>query len=311
MRRKNKLPDSLELLLDTMCNTFGAIMFIAISLVIISQFSIKAVKAKKPLDINEEHLGKMRRQVRDLNQTLAEEEQKRAARALAAMGMPESKRNIVDKLLGAKQQNQNLLMDLAQQRAEMDKLEGEAEKSRQALLDLQADKQQLEQELEQVKRTHQQLTENQQARRKDLEKQIGEQQQELETLQKKLDKTKGTTLAFSMETSSGDLSQYVVCLKNGLLYREKRKEVRVMRLGNVGKLVFEKGNVIPRDAEPTLRRLLGEVDKSNFLTVFCDRRSYWILVETRKYMRQRGIKMNFNYTEEFVISFGGEIKTSF
>ena len=74
MRRKNKLPDSLELLLDTMCNTFGAIMFIAISLVIISQFSIKAVKAKKPLNIDEEHLGKMRRQVRDLNQTLAEEE---------------------------------------------------------------------------------------------------------------------------------------------------------------------------------------------------------------------------------------------
>ena len=39
MSRKNKLPDSLELLLDTMCNTFGAIMFIAISLVIISQIT--------------------------------------------------------------------------------------------------------------------------------------------------------------------------------------------------------------------------------------------------------------------------------
>ena len=54
MARKNHLPDSLELLLDTMCNTFGAIMFIAISIVVISQLSTKAIKEKVPVEITEE-----------------------------------------------------------------------------------------------------------------------------------------------------------------------------------------------------------------------------------------------------------------
>ena len=31
---RQSLPESLELLLDTMCNTFGGVMFIAISMVI-------------------------------------------------------------------------------------------------------------------------------------------------------------------------------------------------------------------------------------------------------------------------------------
>jgi hypothetical protein len=41
LRRTQSESDSLELLLDTMCNTFGGIMFIAISLLIISSFVSK------------------------------------------------------------------------------------------------------------------------------------------------------------------------------------------------------------------------------------------------------------------------------
>ena len=70
MARKNHLPDSLELLLDTMCNTFGAIMFIAISIVVISQLSTKAIKEKAPVEITEEYLEELREKVRELEEEL-------------------------------------------------------------------------------------------------------------------------------------------------------------------------------------------------------------------------------------------------
>lgn len=49
-RRKENSSDSLELLLDTMCNTFGGIMFIAISLLIISSFISKNITAVEQVD---------------------------------------------------------------------------------------------------------------------------------------------------------------------------------------------------------------------------------------------------------------------
>lgn len=59
MRKKNrkKSTDSLELLLDTMCNTFGGVMFIAISLVIISSnLKDKSSESRNLDDINLESL---------------------------------------------------------------------------------------------------------------------------------------------------------------------------------------------------------------------------------------------------------------
>ena len=51
---KKNLPDSLELLLDTMCNTFGGIMFIAISLVVLSQLVTQQQKAMSEEDISKQ-----------------------------------------------------------------------------------------------------------------------------------------------------------------------------------------------------------------------------------------------------------------
>ena len=43
MSARNSLPDSLELLLDTMCNTFGGVMFITLSLALLLCLSNKLV----------------------------------------------------------------------------------------------------------------------------------------------------------------------------------------------------------------------------------------------------------------------------
>ena len=44
---RRSLPESLELLLDTMCNTFGGVMFIAISMVITLMLSQQKLTPEK------------------------------------------------------------------------------------------------------------------------------------------------------------------------------------------------------------------------------------------------------------------------
>ncbi|MBQ7176976.1 MAG: hypothetical protein IJS08_06130 [Victivallales bacterium] len=312
MRRKNKLPDSLELLLDTMCNTFGAIMFIAISLVIISQVTTKIIKDKKPLEITEEYLENMRQQARKLEEELASEEVKRAQRALAAIGMPESKRKLVEKLLEAKADNQSRVLDIAQQKADNAKLDEEVAKAQQKLFEAQEELRLLENENKQLKKMIAQTLLAHQARKKKLEEQIRQLKEEMASLNKELQETPKQTLAFSMETSTEGQRQYSICLKEGRLYREVEDEVKAERpIGKAGRFVFYRGNAVREDAEGTFRSLLGDVEQTYFVTVFCDSKSYWILVELRKYLRKRGIKMNFVHTEDFLISFGNDVRASY
>lgn len=57
---------SLELLLDTMCNTFGGVMFIAISLVIIASFIPKIIKETTPEEITQEQLKKIEGEITEI-----------------------------------------------------------------------------------------------------------------------------------------------------------------------------------------------------------------------------------------------------
>jgi hypothetical protein len=67
-RRKNSIAnDSLELLLDTMCNTFGGVMFIAIALCVIS--------AMMPVNIAEQRLHSEQNQIEQVNNELKSIEQ--------------------------------------------------------------------------------------------------------------------------------------------------------------------------------------------------------------------------------------------
>ena len=76
---KKSLPDSLELLLDTMCNTFGGIMFIAISLILVSQMVSKKIlkesaeKAAKQVKVDP---IAMKRDIQDLELDILKLQQK-------------------------------------------------------------------------------------------------------------------------------------------------------------------------------------------------------------------------------------------
>ncbi len=66
MRRDFSETGSLELLLDTMCNTFGGVMFIAIALIIISSYIPKIIDDLPDEEVTAAQLGKMEDELRTL-----------------------------------------------------------------------------------------------------------------------------------------------------------------------------------------------------------------------------------------------------
>ena len=305
------MPDSLELLLDTMCNTFGAIMFIAISLVIISQISTKMVRDMKPPEITEEYLEQMRQRIRALEEELSEEEQKMAEKALAALSMPAEKKEKVERLLAVKAKNQRLILDLSRQLDEKTKTQNELETAKNVLEDTKTEAKQLEVETTQKERALAQMLLANQQKREELERRIEQTRQEQASLDRKLKNTSPQTLTFAMEVSTAGQREYLVCLRNGRLYKEEADEVEAVRDNETGGHFSFKGSGHPMsgNVEGELRRLLGGVSQGRFVNVFCDQASYDILVAMRKYLRSRKIKMAFFYTNDWKYSYG-DVKAS-
>lgn len=312
MSRKNKLPDSLELLLDTMCNTFGAIMFIAISLVIISQVTTKMIRDMQPQEITEEYLKQMRERIRALEDELAVEEQKMAERALAALAMPQKKREKVEKVLDAKAQNQKLILDLSHQVDEKTRMQNELENARNEVENTRNEAAQLEMETTQKERALAQMILANQQRKEEMQRRIEQARKEQANLNRTQENTSPQMLTFSMEIGTTGERQYTICLKNKRLYKVDADEVEVVKDSEEeGHFSFKgNGHLISGNVDGEIRRLLGGVSQGRFVTVFSDQASYDVLVALRKYFRSRRIKMNFNYTNDWKCWFG-EVKASY
>ena len=306
MAKKNKLPDSLELLLDTMCNTFGAIMFIAISLVIISQITTKIVRDKQPIEITEDYLADLRAKCRDLERELEDEELKMAARALAALGMSPEKKGKVENLLSLKSENKRLVLDLSSQRKDLERTAKDLENMKDKMDKLKNDIQQIRVMTTQQDRV---LTNKISTRQQNIEKLKG-QLEDAKNKNRKLvhdaKNTHGKTLTFSMEVSTENEEQWLICLRNGRLYRERAGEVVTVSEGDKhGHFEFRRGNDIPQsNPDVVFHNLLQGVTSRYFVTIFCDESSYPILVELRKYLRRKQLKVNFIYTDDWKFSIG-------
>ena len=313
MSKKNQLPDSLELLLDTMCNTFGAIMFIAIALVIISQISTKMVRDMKPPEVTEEYLEQLRQKIRSLEAAVIEEEQKVAERALASLSMPKEKRDKIEKLQATKAENQRLMLNLSHQVDEKTRMRAELDKTQSELENTKNEGTQLEVETTQKERVLAQMLLANQKRKEELERRIEEERQKQAILTKKLKNTTPRMLTFSMELSTAGERQYTICLRNGRLYREDKNEVSVVRDNNrEGHFSFRgSGHAMTDNTEGEIRRLLGSVTQGNYVNIFCDKDSYDILVAIRKYFRSRRIKVTFSYADDWKCWFVDNVKASY
>lgn len=71
MSARHSLPDSLELLLDTMCNTFGGVMFITLSLALLLTLSSKLVKENAAREIDPDEIQRIRQETARLEEDIA------------------------------------------------------------------------------------------------------------------------------------------------------------------------------------------------------------------------------------------------
>lgn len=293
MSKKLALPDSLELLLDTMCNTFGGIMFIAISLVVVSQLISRDQLAKTPEEINECNLQKIRQHIAVLQNDILELQKIALARQFTSTSQSPEQEAAIREL----QQAKIASLDAA------DALERSS----------------IRREAEQLKLAHQEklLAQAQQAlaaKRKAIAEnktRLEHQQEALRNAISDLEKTLGTLqpreIRFAMEVTTS-LEPYWVLLQNGRIFRYGAFDAQVF--GEVVKEEFpnndsfcmipRKGNSIGDDPIKQLDPLFKGVDrKKYFISVLIDNSSFATLLTLKQYLRNASYMVNWNYNPNY------------
>ena len=310
MSRRDSLPNSLELLLDTMCNTFGGIVFIAIALVIITQVAQKVLTATAELRATPEAKQALREQNAQLEQEIEELKAELQEQALAARCSAE-KRAKIEALLQTK-------IDLAAAQAKIDALAEE-------FAQLQEQKETLQIEMldlqEQVKTAEEMLAELQRQRKTvqdalgELQKQAEKLKKENRVLEKEIEEAEAQeafTIAFSMEDSGGsNLTQCVVLLRRGRIYVEKMNLSWRERGSNevVPEFAGSGYSATPGD----LRQALARFNRNGyFIEIWTDKQSFDALVTLRQWLRENQYRVAWHYTDDFRFYTGaGAHNTSF
>ena len=293
MSKKLALPDSLELLLDTMCNTFGGIMFIAISLVVVSQLISRDQLAKTPEEINETNLQNIRQHITELQNDILELQKFALARQFASTSQSPEQEAAISELQQAKIASLNAA----------DALERSS----------------IRREAEQLKLAHQKklLAQAQQAleaKRKAIaanKDRLEHQQKVLRDTISELEKTLSTLqpreIRFAMEVST-NREPYWVLLQNGRIFRYGASGAQVFGEveqrdspdGDFGRMIPRKGNSIGDDPATQLDTLFKNVDrKKYFVSLLIDNTSFASLLTLKQYLRNAGFMVNWNYNPNY------------
>ena len=138
--------------------------------------------------------------------------------------------------------------------------------------------------------------------KKELQRQIDKQEVIIKALEKDAEEKKSErTLRFSMEVSTAGEFEYTVCLKNGRLYSDGKGEIHPVRDNDQSGhfSLMGNGHDILENSDEAFSHLLTGISQRNFVSIWCDQKSYPILVNLRQYLRKKRIKVRFIYTEDF------------
>lgn len=225
-RSKRSMPSSLEMLLDTMCNTFGGVMFIAISLVVVLTMAGTATEAlEEAQDITE-----MKKSLSELKKLLADK--------LNDSAEKERLREILEKDPAKKR-----LCELAALESELEKLRietaaSEAANKVTALEILRAGNKtaELEKRIADIEKANSEIVKQTEIERKNLS-----------ALEEKLSATSQAEISFKFFAPSSEAPYFILIKENrawrvgpvldstGLL---KPEDDVAYRLENTGKVVF-------------------------------------------------------------------------
>jgi len=207
----------------------------------------------------------------------------------------------VEKLLSLMAEGRRLVLELARLRKELDRLAQKEMDAVAAADEVKLEVRRLKVEISLKEKALEQMMLANRQLAKELQKMRAKAEADIAKLREKAGSTHGQTLTFSMETSTGGLRQYTICLKGGRLYRVGEDARMEMDDDRHGHIVFSgNGHAILGNPDETLGRLLkGVSPHQRYVVIWCDGDSYPVLVELRKYLRRRKILCRFSHNEEF------------
>lgn len=301
MSKKNSLPDSLELLLDTMCNTFGGIMFIAISLIIISSMVTKNIISLLPEEIDASAIQRVEEETAQLRQEIEELKQKENTL------LQEQVKHVSPERLAAVKD----IVDLKQKNTEMEMRKKQQETELQATRQKNADAQKQFQEQQQKNVAEEKQSEMQKEK---LQKILAEERVSYEKLKKEYETYVPKQITFSMEEGT-ERDPYFVLLDNGKLYHmgtnreictDEVTEVTTM-LPNVIRFTPRsgKGISIRENSDAKLRSFFRDISPQNHFIFFSvGKNSFSEFCIVKQYLREKGYQLFWDYNPDFIFSRG-------
>ncbi len=292
MKKKTALPDSLELLLDTMCNTFGGIMFIAIALVIISQLISRTQLAMTPEEIDKANIARMQANISACRmENLELQKQLLNMEYIVTDDSPEKAQasEELKEILQKKLIRQNKIEELEQKIAvEQRKVTGLALKIQEQQQSLNSKKQQIA------------------TREKTLLEQERETAVNVKELEKQLANFQPRSLRFSMEQNTS-LKPYWVLLKQNRIYRWGDDDTPVQGEVRLSELPFRRVKFVPLQGtslsekpETELDYLFKNIDRNTyFIRLVLDNESFGSLVITKQYFRDKSYMVGWSYNPEY------------
>ncbi|MBR7106884.1 MAG: hypothetical protein IKC89_00575 [Lentisphaeria bacterium] len=290
---KGELPGSMDLLLDTMCNTFGGVMFIAISMALtislcqsnldpakheaqakeqleqLRQENIQLQKKQQELDKSVEDLRKHKVETPDVSESLAEE--------VAQMEMQKKHRE---------RQLRSMEQQLEQEHTATGKLQRENDRKSEKLAG--------------EKRKHEQDIRN-------LNNRYANLQDENDKLRSELAQIPVKRLHFSRKRRTSSVP-YIVIISNDRLYRlgyksyESSREISVVREGNVLRLTPLHGISLNKVMSGNSADVLpGFNRKKHFVWIMVSPESFDSFVSFRRFMRKLNYEVHWYTTERMVL----------
>lgn len=290
---ERNLPDSLELLLDTMCNTFGGVMFITISMVIMVTAVSRMLAGASPAELDQQLLEEERRQIAKLEYELEKLEISLKLQESHSSGQSAENRAEAERL-------RNALREAAVRESELEKKFAQLE-------DVQREIAQLEEACAATEERLRQQTEQMEVELQEQERQNELLRRERESLQEEKSALRPRKIRFAKNEATS-LQPYTTILAGNSVYRLGSEllsgaEVEVVRRGNILTLLPRRGVPISEEiGKAEFSRLFSGIDPNRFfIRCFMDPDSLDTFVGLRQQFREAGLKLEWVITEEFLL----------
>ena len=282
--------DSLELLLDTMCNTFGGIIFLAFS-VSLMLFSSKQFQETQPAEIvNEAEHTALQQEV---------QENRNKVKKLESMNQQQARQ--FKKMKSASQLNQDgvkkLEKTLRKTNTEIDTLAKENKELEQKIKD---DKQQIKDVKKTVQNIHRTIDYLKEKERK-LEEEVAELKEKMPPKEK---------ISFTRVTKTS-LTPYWIFIDNGKIYplgtsATDNEYVGTTVSGKVIRITLKRGIPISKPVSGELISYISGINRYYYFCKFVIKPdSFQDFVVLRRYLRSMKYNVNFTVTTDFTLYYGG------